>query len=190
MAVFGQMSMAFGATPEDDFVGRGRIKVSRKGRYHPVYLLQLNGTALAQLAWRGPRRVSYRILPEGETFEMKIGPMKRKIRALERDGKLSKLIVKSNHNLERRDLRIQMSNGDNFVVSRRQLGRWGASRLEVRKQHYLNSLLVFHFDHKDPDAPILIDVERLMRWEVGHFHRLLALVTARVGLERRMMGSC
>ena len=109
----------------------------------------------------------------------------RKIRAVEQDGQLSKLIIPSNHNYTRRDLNIRMHNGDDFIVRRRRFDRWGASRLEVRKRHYLNSVLVFHFDSDDPGSTILVDVERLMRWEMAHFHRLLALVVTRIGLERR-----
>jgi hypothetical protein len=184
----GQLNASIGAIPEEDFIGRGRMKVVRKGRYHPVYLLQFNGTAIASLRWRGPRRVRYTILPDGEVFEMRVGPMKRKIRGLDHNGQMCRIVVNSNRNLSRRDMRVQMSNGDNFVVTRRQLDRWGSSRFEVRKQHYVNNLLVFHFDNRDLDAPIIIDVERLMRWEIGHFHWLLALITARIGLERRMLG--
>jgi hypothetical protein len=184
------LTLALGANPEGEFCGRGRIKVVRKGRYHPVYLLKLNGSDLAQLEWHGPRRVRYTNVASGEHFDMKIGPMKRKIRSVDGDGKLAKLIVSSNRNLSRRDLRAQMPNGDNFIVRRKTVDRWGSCRLEVRKQHYLNSVLVFHFDGKDLNAPILVDIERLMKWEIAHFHRLLALVTARIGLERRMNGSC
>lgn len=61
-------------------------------------------------------------------------------------------------------------------------------RFEILKLHYLNNILVFHFDPKDAAATILIDVERLMRWEIRHFHTLLALVTARIGLEYRWNG--
>jgi hypothetical protein len=177
---------AGGAYFDTDFCGRGRIKVVRKGRCRTVYLLKLNGHDLAEMSWRGPRRVRYTILEERQHFDMKIGPMKRKIRGVDADGRLSRLIIPSNTHLARRDLRAQMPNGDNFLVHRHHVNRWGACRFEVRKQHYPNCVLVFHFNHSDPEAPILIDVEKLMRWETQHFHRLLALVTARIELERRI----
>ena len=188
MAEASFLTLGHAMPPESDFCGRGRIKVVRKGRYHPVYLLKLNGESVAQLAWQGPRRARYTTASTGEHFDMKIGTMKRKIRGVDGMGKLARLIISSNKNLDRHELRLQMGNGDNFIVKRRRVGRWGGSRFEVRKQHYLNSVLVFHFDHEDANAPIFIDIERLMRWEISHFHRLLALVVARIGLEQRMLG--
>ena len=185
----GYLTLGLGALPDSDFCGRGRIKVVRKGRYHPVYLLRLNGTDLAELDWHGPRRIYYRTVDRTESYELKVGPMKRKIRSVDGDGNLSKLIVSSNHNLARRELRVQMPNGDNFIVRRRTLDRWGSCRFEVRKQHYVNSVLIFNFDQNDSDSPILVDVERLMKWELPHLHRLLSLVTARIGLEQRMMNN-
>lgn len=172
------------AIPDVEFCGRGRIRVTRKGRYHPVYTLTLNGEEIAQLEWHGPRRIRYTTVM-GDRFDLRVGQMKRKIRCVEQDGKLSKLVIPSNRNYTRRDLNLRMCNGDDFIVRRRSKDRWGATRLEIRKRHYLNSVLVFHFDQNDPSSAILIDVEKLMRWEMAHFHRLLALVTARIGLERR-----
>ncbi len=178
------------AAPDRDFCGPGRIKVVPKGRYHPVYSLRLNGKEIADLAWHGPRRVRYTVRPDGDRIDMKVGHMKRKIRAVDIDGRLSRIMVSSNRHLGRRNLRLQMADGDNFVVTRGRLDRWCTARFDVRKEHYVNSLLVFHFNSEDPSAPILIDVERLMRWEMPHFHWLLALVTARISLERRMNHEC
>lgn len=188
MAEASFVSIGYGISPESDFCGRGRIKVVRRGRYHPVYVMKLNGADIAELEWHGPRRARYTTLSSGERFDMKVGPMKRKIRGVDGKGGLSRVLVSSNHSLQRREMRVQMCTGDNFIVRRRLVDRWGSCRFEVRKQHYLNSVLVFHFDHNDPSSPILIDVEKLMRWEIVHFHRLLALITARIVLERRMNG--
>jgi hypothetical protein len=175
-----------GAYFETDFCGEGRIKVVRKGRSRAHYLLKLNGTDIAELCWRGPRRVRYTTLEDRAHFDMKIGPMKRKIRGVDADGKLSRLIIPSNRDLGRRDLRAQMYNGDNFFVHRHHVNRWGGCRFEVHKQHYPNNVLVFHFDTEDPASPILVDIAKLMRWEMQHFHRLLALVITRICLERRI----
>jgi hypothetical protein len=188
MAGTGSLSLALGAIPEGDFCGRGRIKVARKGRYHPVYALSFNGQPLADLVWQGARRIRYTAHETGARYEMRIGPMQRKIRAIDHDGRIARIMVPSNHNLARREMRLLMGDGDVFLLRRGALDRFGASRFEIRKQHYLNSVLIFHFDPSDVTAPILIDVERLMRWEIRHFHTLLALVTARIGLEYRWNG--
>jgi hypothetical protein len=188
MSGTGSLSIALGAIPETDFCGRGRIKVVRKGRYHPVYALSFNGQTIAELSWSGPRRVQYLAHASGARYEMKIGHMQRKIRAIDHDGRIARIMVSSNHNLARREMRLLMGDGDVFLLRRGALDRFGASRFEIRKQHYLNSVLVFHFDPRDVSAPILIDVERLMRWEIRHFHTLLALVTARIGLEHKWNG--
>jgi hypothetical protein len=188
MSGTGSLSLAFGAIPESDFCGRGRIKVVRKGRYHPVYDLAFNGQQLAELAWHGPRRIRYTVNTTGAYYEMKVGHMQRKIRAIDLDGRISRIMVSSNHNLARREMRLLMGDGDVFLLRRGAVDRFGASRFEIRKQHYINSILIFHFDAHDVTAPILIDVERLMRWEIRHFHTLLALVTARIGLEHRWNG--
>jgi hypothetical protein len=173
-----------GAYFDVDFCGQGRIKVVRKGRCRAHYVLKLNGNELAEMVWRGPRRIRYTTFEDRAHFDMRIGPMKRKIRGVDGNGKLGRLIIPSNKDLGRRDLRAQMYNGDNFIVHRHHVNRWGAGRFEIRKQHYPNNVLIFHFNHNDPEAPILIDIEKLMRWEMQHFHWLLALVTARIGLER------
>jgi hypothetical protein len=190
MAGMAYFTAGFGADLDRDFCGRGRIRVERKGRHRPLYALAFNGQDLAELHWRGPRRAYYKVVNESGELEMRVGTMKRKIRAVDNDGRISKLLIPSNKDMPRRDIRLQMCDGANFIIHRKMTDRWGAARFEVRKQHYPNSVLVFHFDHTDPDAPILVDVERLMRWEMPHFHRLLALVTARIALERRMNGSC
>src|SRR5262245_41229929 len=80
MSGTGSLSLALGAIPESDFCGRGRIKVVRKGRYHPVYALSFSGQPIADLAWQGPRRILYRAVTNGARYDMKIGPMQRKIR--------------------------------------------------------------------------------------------------------------
>ena len=85
-------------------------------------------------------------------------------------------------------MRLQMADGDNFVLRRSPIDRWGGCRFEVYKQHYVNNVLVFNFTPLDRGAPILIDVEKLMRWEIRHFHPILALVTARIGLEFQLNG--
>ena len=189
MSGTGSLSLALGALPEGDFCGKGRIKVVRKGRYHPVYALSFNGQPISDLAWEGPRRLRYTVVDTRQRYDMKVGHMKRKIRAVDPDGRISRIMVSSNHNLARREMRLLMSDGDIFLLRRSgKVDRWGANRFEVRKMHYLNSLLVFHFDPNDATAPIVIDVERLMRWEIRHFHTLLALVTARIGLEYRWNG--
>lgn len=184
----GELSLALGAMPEEDFCGRGRIKVVRKGRYHPLYALSFNGDEISELRWEGPRRLRYTVAGNRERFDLKIGHMQRKIRAIDSNGRISRILVSSNHNLSRRKMRLQMCDGDDFVLTRVPVDRWGAGRFEVRKQHYLNNLLIFHYDTRDVTAPIFIDVERLMRWEIKHFHALLALVTARIGLEHRWNG--
>lgn len=184
----GSLTLALGALPETDFCGRGRIRVVRKGRYHPVYALSFNGDSIAELAWQGRRRITYVASASGSRFDLKIGPMQRKIRAVDDDGRIAKIMVSSNHNLARREMRLLMGDGDVFLARRGPLDRFGATRLEIRKQHYLNAVLVFHFDPNDVAAPILIDVERLMRWEIRHFHPILALVTSRIGLEYKWNG--
>src|SRR5262245_35985368 len=143
MASLGYFNNGAGADLDVAFCGRGRIKVERKGRYHPVYTLRLNGQNIAELCWRGPRRAQYATIKGDEKvgkLDLKIGPMKRKIRAVDDDGRLSKLMISSNRNLTRRDLRLHMFDGDNFIVRRRLVDRWGASRFEIHKQHYLNNL--------------------------------------------------
>jgi hypothetical protein len=160
----------------------------RKGRYHPVYTLTFNGEQIAELAWQGRRRISYVSTATGARYDLKIGPMQRKIRAIDHDGRIARIMVSSNHNLARRQMRLLMGDGDVFFAKRGALDRFGAARLEIRKQHYLNPVLVFHFDPSDLTAPILIDVERLMKWEIRHFHTILALVTARIGLEYKWNG--
>jgi hypothetical protein len=189
MSGSGFYSVALGAIPDTDFCGRARIKVERKGRYHPVYLLTLNGEELATLRWEGPRRIRYNVVGSGEHYDMKVGTMQRKIRAVDDDGRVSRILVSSNHNLDRRDMRLQLRGGDNFILKRKVADRWGNTRFEIRKQHYLNPVLVFHFNRQDVSSQVLIDVERLMRWEILNFHLLLALVTARIGLEHRMNGT-
>ncbi|MBK6314604.1 MAG: hypothetical protein IPF53_09900 [Blastocatellia bacterium] len=185
MADTGALSLALGAYPETDFCGKGRIQVVRHGRYHPVHLFQFGGETIAELRWQGPRRVGYTVTDSDIQYDMKVGHMQRKIRAVDHDGRGSRIAVRSNRNYIRRRMYIQMGNGDNFLVSRSETERWGGNRLSVRKQHYVNSLLVFHFDPSEPAAPILVDVERLMKWEISHFHMLLALISARITLEHR-----
>ena len=114
MSGTGSLSLAFGAIPESDFCGRGRIKVVRKGRYHPVYDLGFNGQSLAELAWHGPRRFRYTVHTTGAHYDMKVGHMQRKIRAIDLDGRISKIMVSSNHNLARREMRILMNEGKLF----------------------------------------------------------------------------
>ncbi len=189
MADTGALSLALGAYPEEEFCGRGRIRVIRQGRYHPVHLFVLADETLGELQWQGPRRVRYTVTNSDVQYDMKVGHMQRKIRAVDHDGRGSRIAVRSNRNYIRRRMYIQMGNGDNFIVTRSTNDRWGGNRLEVRKQHYVNNLLVFHFDPIDKSAPILIDVERLMKWEIRHFHMLLALVSARIGLEHRWAGT-
>ncbi len=184
----GSLTLALGAIPESDFCGKGRIKVVRKGRYHPVYALSFNGQPIAELAWNGPRRIRYTVRETSAHYDLKIGHMQRKIRAIDLDGRISRIMVSSNHNLARREMKLLMGDGEVFLLRRHAMDRFGASRFEVRKMHYLNSVLIFHFDPHDVAAPILIDVERLMRWEIRHFHVLLALVTARIGLEHKWNG--
>lgn len=177
-----------GAYPEEDFCGRGRIKVVRQGRHHPTFNLFFNGEEIARLKWEGRRRLRYTVTATRYNFELKVGHMQRKIRVIDEDGRTSKIIVASNRNLTRRSMRLQMADGDNFVLKRTPVDRWGGCRFEVHKQHYLNNVLVFNFTPLDRAAPILIDVEKLMRWEIRHLHPLLALVTARIGLEFRLNG--
>jgi hypothetical protein len=181
-------SLAMGAYPEEDFCGRGRIKVVRQGRHHPTFNLFFNGEEIARLKWEGRRRLRYTVTATRYNFELKVGHMQRKIRVIDEDGRTSKIIVASNRNLTRRSMRLQMADGDNFVLKRTPVDRWGGCRFEVHKQHYLNNVLVFNFTPLDRAAPILIDVEKLMRWEIRHLHPLLALVTARIGLEFRLNG--
>lgn len=181
----GALSLALGAFPDADFCGRGHIRVLRKGRYHPVYVFMLGDEPLATLKWEGRRRCRYTVTNSDIRYDMKVGHMQRKIRAVDPDGRGSRITVRSNRDYVRRRLRIQMGGGDNFFVTRATNERWGGNRFEVRKQFYVNNLLVFHFDPNDVSVPILVDVERLMRWENKHFHMLLALVTARISLEHR-----
>jgi hypothetical protein len=189
MAELGMSTLAIGAVPDEEFCGRGRIKVLRKGRYHPTYSLVFNNEEIAELRWERKRRLRYSVKATGYHLDMRIGHMQRKIRATDGDGRITKIIVASNRNLARRAMRLQMSDGDNFILSRSPVDRWGGCRFEVRKQHYLNSVLVFNFTPNDMGSPILVDVERLMRWETKHFHPILALVTARIGLEYRLNGA-
>jgi hypothetical protein len=189
MSAMAHFSVGLGAELDGDFCGRGRIRVERRGRYHPVYTLIFNDEEIADLNWRGPRRVRYTTYPDEVRTELRIDTMKRVIRATDADGRISTLATKSNRALARSDMRLQVCDGSNFIVHRRLVDRWGSCRFEVRKQYYLNNLLVFHCDTSDPAAPIWIDVEKLMRWELPHFHRLLSLVTARIGLEQRMSAS-
>ncbi len=184
----GSLSLALGAYPEEEFCGRGRIRVVRQGRYHPTYSLMFNGQQLSELHWEGRRRMQYSVEATRAHYDLTIGHMQRKIRAVDTDGRISKILVSSN-NVVRREMRLQMADGDNFILKRSTIDRWGGCRFEVRKQHYLNNVLVFNFNPEDVSAPILIDVERLMRWEIRHFHILLALVTARIGLEYRLNGN-
>ncbi|MCC6743464.1 MAG: hypothetical protein IT175_06350 [Acidobacteria bacterium] len=184
----GALSLALGADPESHFGGKGRLSIIRKGRYHPVYLFVRGDSTIAELQWQGPRRVVYRVADSDAVFEMKVGHMRRKIRAVDHDGRGSRIAVRSNRDYVRRKMRIQMGNGDNFIVTRVKNERWGGNRLEVHKQHYVNNLLIFHFSPSDPSAPVLVDVERLMKWEARHFHMLLALVSARITLEHRWTG--
>ena len=62
MSGSGSLSLALGALPESDFCGKGRIKVVRKGRYHPVYALSFNGQPISELTWEGPRRLRYTVV--------------------------------------------------------------------------------------------------------------------------------
>lgn len=188
MAELGMSSLALGAYPEEDFCGRGRVKVVRKGRYHPTHCLIFNNEEIADLTWERRRRLRYTIASTRFHYDLVIGHMERKIKVVDEDGHTSKLLVGPNNSSLRRDMRVQMADGDNFFVKRSPVDRWGGCRFEVRKQHYLNNVLVFNFTPRDHDSPILIDVERLMKWEIRHFHPLLALVTARIGLEYRLNG--
>ena len=177
-----------GAYPEEDYCGRGRIKVVRQGRHHPTFGLIFNGEEIASLKWEGRRRLRYTLASTRYAFELRVGHMQRKIRSVDEGGRISKIIVASNRNLARRSMRLQMADGDNFVLRRSPIDRWGGCRFEVYKQHYVNNVLVFNFTPLDRGAPILIDVEKLMRWEIRHFHPILALVTARIGLEFQLNG--
>lgn len=180
--------VAMGMAPEMDLCGHGRITVDRYGRRRPEYRLMCDGELLATLLWCGPRRLRYTVFRSEDSMDLIVGPRKRRIHAIERNGRTSRIIINSNKNLARHDISLQTYDGANFFVLRQCADRWGTVRFEVHKQFYPHNLLVFRYDERDAAAPIQIDVERLMRWEIKHFHRMIALVLSRIVLEYGMRG--
>jgi hypothetical protein len=185
----GYLVHALGATPDLDYIGRGRIKVVRKGRYHPVYSFVFDGQKIAHLECKAPRKFRYTIVGSSGHLDLHVGHMLRKIDAIDDSGRISKILSPGHNGRPNLEMQVQMYSGDNFIARRNMNDRWGVARVGVRKQHYRNNLLIFHYDKQDGYAPIFIDVERLMRWEMANFHLLLALVTARIGLEHKLDGA-
>ena len=174
---------------ERDFMGHGEIAVKREGHSRARHLLVSNGRTLARLRWRGLRRAVYEA--EGCTLEINVSSLQRRIAIVEEDGSESFLLERARANPNREDLRVEMAEGDNFRVMRSWDSRFRSEiSLAVNKEFYASTLLVFRFDSRlRTQTTARIEVKPVMRRESRFVHRLLALVVARIIIERRHSGS-
>lgn len=174
---------------ERDFMGAGEVIVQRVGNSRVRHVFLLNGQAIAKLRWRGLRRAVYEI--EGTRWHINVGALEKRIAIVSDDGSESFLVVRSRANPNKSRLRVEMAEGDNFLLMRSWKSRRRAeASLAVHKEFYSSTLLVFHFNMRHrTQTTARIDVKPVMKWEARFIHRLLALVACRIILERRHSGS-
>jgi hypothetical protein len=183
------LSAAAGEVFERDFMGEGEILVRREGYSRAQHVFIVNGRAIARLRWRGLRRAVYEA--DGARFDISVAALERRIAVISEDGGESFLIERSRANPNKAGLRVEMAEGDNFRLLRsRESNLRSGSCIEVKKQFYASTLMVFRFDNaRRTQTTARIEVKPVMKWESRFAHRLLAAVVCRIILERRHSGA-
>jgi hypothetical protein len=174
---------------ERDFMGAGEVIVRRVGHSRAHHEFTIAGRTIARLRWRGLRRAVYEA--EGSRWDINVGALDKRITIIAEDGSESFLVERSRANPNKEDLRIEMSEGDNFCLMRQWDSRLRAeTSLVASKQFYCSKLMVFHFNmRRRTQTTARIVVNPVMKWEARFIHRLLALIVCRIILERRRSGS-
>ena len=174
---------------ERDFMGAGEVIVQRVGHGRAHHEFTADGRRIARLRWRGLRRAVYEA--EGGKWEINVEALDKRIAIIAEDGSESFLVERSRANPNKEELRIEMSEGDNFCLMRQLDSRFrGEASLVVSKQFYASRLLAFHFNMRQrTQTTARIVVYPVMKWEARFMHRLLALIVCRIILERRRSGS-
>lgn len=174
---------------ERDFMGAGEVIVERVGHSRAHHQFTVSGHTIARLRWRGLRRAVYEA--EGARWDINVGALDKRIAIIAEDGGESFLVERSRANPNAEELRIEMSEGDNFCLVRQWDSRLRAeASLVVSKEFYCSKLMVFHFNMRlRTQTTARIVVYPVMKWEARFIHRLLALIVCRIILERRRSGS-
>ncbi len=183
-------SLGAGSPYEPDFIGAGEIMVRREGYSRANHLFIKEGRVIGRLSWRGMRRAVYE--SDGVRLEITVGPLGKRIYVVDRDGGESSLIERRQASpRRRRHLRIEAAEGDNFLLTRTVDGRLKSrASLTVCKEFYDSTLMVFKFEtRRRTQTTFRVEITSTMKREARFGHRLLALVAARIILERRQSGS-
>jgi hypothetical protein len=183
------LSATAGEAFERDFMGPGEIIVRREGYSRARHEFISGGRTIARLKWRGMRRATYEA--DGIRFDINVGALDRRIALVAEDGSESFLVERSRANPHREVMRVEMAESDNFCLTRSLDSRFRSDTcIEVHKQFYTSTLLVFRFNTKRrTQTTARIDVKPVMKWESRFIHRLIALIACRIILERRHSGS-
>jgi hypothetical protein len=183
------LSAAAAEAYERDFIGDSKITVRREGQSRVRHIFTVNGRTIARLKWRGMRRAVYEA--EGQSFDINVGTLGRRIAIISEDGGESFLVERSSANPHREGLRAEMAEGDNFRVRRLREGRLRSeASFAIHKEFYTSTLLVFRFSsRRRTQTTALIEVKPVMKWEARFIHRLMALTVCRIILERRNSGA-
>ncbi len=173
---------------ERDFMGEGEIVVRREGHSNARHIFTVDGRIIGRLRWQGMRRAVYET--ETERFDIKVGPLDKRIAIISSEGSESFLVERARANPNKAGLRVEMAEGDNFRLLRSYRSRLRSEiSMSVNKQFYATTLMSFSFDtRRRTQTTVRIRVEPVMRREARFIHRLLALVVCRIILERRHSG--
>ena len=128
---------------------------------------------------------------EGAKWDITVAALDKRISIISDDGCESFLVERSRANPNKEELRVEMAEGDNFCLMRSTDSRLRAdASFVVHKQFYCSRLLVFHFNmRRRTQTTARVVVNPVMKWEARFMHRLLALISCRIILERRHSGS-
>ena len=183
------LSAASGEQFDRDFIGPGEIIVRREGHSRARHLFTVNGRTIARLRWRSLRRATYET--DEARFELTVGALDKRISIVAEDGGESFLFERSRANPNREGIRVEMAEGDNFLLSRQRDSQLRSEvSFVVHKEFYNSKLLVCHFNTRwRTQTTVRIDVNPVMKWEARFMHRLVALIACRIILERRHSGS-
>ena len=177
-------------SPERDFLGAGEIMACREGHSRAHHLFIKEGRVIGRLRWQGMRRAVYE--SDGVRFEITVGPLGKRINAIDSDGGESWLIERRRASPRRaQELRIEAAEGDNFCLSRTvDRGLRSRASLTVRKEFYASTLMTFRFETRHrTQTTFRVEITSTMKREARFGHRLLALTACRIILERRQSGS-
>lgn len=180
----------FGAAREldGDFIDGGEVLVEREGYTRSRHSFTINGEWLADLSWRGRRRAFYR--NERKRYEISVGPLQKLVRIISDDGKESQLIERSRTRQRARRLRIEMAEGANFCLfEKASRGPRQPATILVRKPFETLVLVECSYQIQErTQTTVRITIKPGMKGEERYLHRIMALITCWIILQRRRSG--